>query len=889
MSDDKLKLIQDIELDNLNDENDFLETRKYSDTLQEIIKHTQTPCTIGLFGEWGSGKSSIIRDVINKLDYNKSKQYYNNTGEKIRFIVYDAWKYSKDSFRRTFLLEMAKELKFQEQDYFDMFYTNKSNEKINRSLNATNILTEIATSAINEGFNFNNIFKNQKTINQIPFIFAPEQFERIFNNMHFAVLKKYDVDNEPFPSILHETNIDKLVIVIDNLDRCDADTVCEMLSDIKGFLNKDKVVFIVPLDDKMLKKHLEKINGYDDSESSEYLRKIFDCVLSLKKTQEFDMYEVLTKLLNKHNIKYKPDTIGIVSEEYASNPRRIIKFINNFEIEKKLLLCKSGVDEEFIKTNETLIAFLLILKEEQYSLYQKILEKTSNIYTILNHEAIKNIYMQMFLNNTEFIWNKADLNVVDKVIYNSNEENKFLHILYQALEENKFDKINQEEYIGVPKYLVLCFNKWCKRKAYTTIALNFFKQLIRISTYKIFNRSHFGYIYNKNRKDLKILLEYLENKEDIKYVMRFIKSSISYSYNDLYDFYIKKLKDNYSVIDVAKKEYSQGETTNMLAKYGEMKNIYKVGFEYFLNYQMYNQEDLEIYQEYFYTHSYFNNYKPYLNLNDKVLKLIINESIIDKLLQIKFKNGSDLHKLMQKLLDIEVINHSQYCKGIFNIEDVDGCVKLSMFMDFVEHNQSKNITLDGYTHLCISCIENCKEFSDKVMLDFFVKHFNEDENVNYIVRKMVELKQKIEDKYDLMLNILNNFKVLNFNTYAYFNNMIKDYTDDLKCIEVLFLIYEKAHPKIFNQGLIKDFISYWLSDIFMDVNSIKSKNLQLLFVKCAKSDNQELSTLVINIVKEYKKQIYSIPPMNNELQEMRNKYAKLTPEFKETFFKGEAL
>lgn len=933
MSDNKLKLIQDIELDNLNDENDFLETRKYSDTLQEIIKTTHTPCTIGLFGEWGSGKSSIIRDVINELDFNKNKGRCKDTNEKIRFVVYDAWKYSKDSFRRTFLLEVAKELKLNYVRENDRFYTSKTQDlKISQKFNwkylgmfllffiivwvvfvflekiGLLLLGDLSKVAIIAFLSFiatfsKNILSDYKTTIQEPLMFAPEQFENEFNNMHSIVFEKYNVDNEPFPPILHEINIDKLVIVVDNLDRCNADTVCEMLSDIKGFLNKDKVVFIVPLDDKMLKKHLAKNNDYEDSESSEYLRKIFDCVLSLKKTQEFDMYEVLYQLLKNHKIEYNPNTMGVIAEEYASNPRRIIKFVNNFEIEKELLY-KKGVGEDFIKTNETLIAFLLVLKEEQFSLYQKILENISNIHTIgdgsgkedendenqsenIKTESIENIYMKKFLEHTKIIWSKADLNVVDKVVCNLNTEDKLPYEIREKLEKNEFNEIKQEKYAEVLKHLVFGFNKWCEREAYETKALSFFKQLIKANAYKMLSKNHFDDIYNKSKDAIQELLEYLEDEEDIKNAILFIKSSKNQEYVanykksliDNYSFVYKETNENgFSVKNVFKID---NEDKN---KYCEISEIYKLGFEYFLNNQMYSQEDLGLYQEYFYTNLYFNDYKPYLNLNDEVLKSIIGESIIDKLLQTKIKNRSDLHKLMQRLLKIEMINHSQYCKSIFNIEDVNSVRKLLTFRKFVKNNQSKNITLDGYTHLCVNCIKDCKKTS-KEMLEFFIDYFNEDKNLYIIINNILEQERIFEKQSECIKYCLSRDKKLNINIMGCFEKILLANKSNSVSINILKDMYIKL-LSTYNDSWIRSTIEYRMQDIIQNIDSDIGKNMQNMLIDLA--NNQELSKIVIDTVRNYKKQLdkqrHSII-----LKEERKQYAKLTPEFKETFFKGEAL
>ena len=90
----KINYIPDKEI-NL-EKDDLLGAEPYVKTLYEILEQAETPFTIGLFGGWGVGKSSMIKTLKEKFNNNKSSD--------ITVFVYDAWKYSIDSFRRTFLL-----------------------------------------------------------------------------------------------------------------------------------------------------------------------------------------------------------------------------------------------------------------------------------------------------------------------------------------------------------------------------------------------------------------------------------------------------------------------------------------------------------------------------------------------------------------------------------------------------------------------------------------------------------------------------------------------------------------------------------------------------------------------------------------------------------------
>jgi len=110
----KINLIQDIEC-NLDQKNiDLMGTRPYVDVLERMIEENienYTPLTIGLFGRWGSGKSSIIKTLSERL----AKK---NTNNSVKTVIYDAWKYSGDAFRRSFLLELKDQLNLKREQCF---------------------------------------------------------------------------------------------------------------------------------------------------------------------------------------------------------------------------------------------------------------------------------------------------------------------------------------------------------------------------------------------------------------------------------------------------------------------------------------------------------------------------------------------------------------------------------------------------------------------------------------------------------------------------------------------------------------------------------------------------------------------------------------------------
>lgn len=505
-----MKFLIDKEV-NLNNQ-DFLKTSSYSKALTEVINSTPTDVsfTIGLFGEWGSGKSSIVRTV--EEDFNKTK--------KIKFVVYDAWKYSNDSFRRMFLLKLQEELGFGRTEKFDSFYRNKTSDvAVKRKADWKYILFTIAilflgillvyiipkdqtetkiTLALVITFLgilinvLGRAFSDYKVTVQEPMIFAPEQFEECFNEMIPRVFEKTNVINTVSKWIKgenHVSGLEKLIIVIDNIDRCPKDKAYEMITNIKSFLStQKKVIFLIPVDDEALKRHIVKEENNETKEAEEFLRKFFSVTIRIKPFKRFDLYD-FTNNINKNNkLNFNPTTIDIVSKEYATNPRRIIQFFNDLMSELKIFELNQGT--EFAKAHESLICKMLILRQEWPDYYKKIAKNSSliNDSDTIHDYLNANQDLNSFLSVTESITRSEPISIIETVLSTFDRESKLSTEIISLVEkkgiieiekaviEGKVDKANLVD------FLVERLNTGIKRKTFKTDVNNTFELLCSLDT-----------------------------------------------------------------------------------------------------------------------------------------------------------------------------------------------------------------------------------------------------------------------------------------------------------------------------------------------------------------------------------------------------------------------
>ena len=85
--------------------------KEISKTLVSIVEKCETPFTVGLFGKWGSGKSTIANLLAEDLKL-----------KGIPTVIFDVWKHEGVALRRAFLKDMVNQLK-KYDGFFDNDFT----------------------------------------------------------------------------------------------------------------------------------------------------------------------------------------------------------------------------------------------------------------------------------------------------------------------------------------------------------------------------------------------------------------------------------------------------------------------------------------------------------------------------------------------------------------------------------------------------------------------------------------------------------------------------------------------------------------------------------------------------------------------------------------------
>lgn len=458
----QIRFLSDKPLDADYEQNDRFGHSSIAENLKHIISICPLPFTIGLFGKWGSGKTSILNILKDKVAVE----------HRIPFVIFDVWKHEGDALRRTFLKEIVKQLK--EQGLLEKY---ELSERVSKSISIKKTVEKIDCLTfsiaiililimIGFGIYFYNtnldIFKTYLAVvtgGSLVTGLLLWLFQRMI--ITEDITKKANRFEDPhefeqeFYKILAETKPAKrLLISIDNLDRCIHSKAVELLSTIRTFLAKDsdteqnnKCIFLIPCDDKAIKIHLRKVysdmkhsevddtSQKDDIESGsthnstrpdndiitqrnidlenefdadEFLRKFFHTFLCLPDFIDTELEGYTEDLLKQTNIEQfdNANVAHVITVAFRDNPRQIKQFINI--LTAHFLMAKnreSGsnpliVPEGTITNNIDFLAKLLVIRQNFPSEYKNITEKYLPIeeWTKVGKQEFKS-----FLNSTKTI------------------------------------------------------------------------------------------------------------------------------------------------------------------------------------------------------------------------------------------------------------------------------------------------------------------------------------------------------------------------------------------------------------------------------------------------------------------------------------------------------
>ncbi|MEG2013431.1 MAG: Qat anti-phage system ATPase QatA [Anaerovoracaceae bacterium] len=294
---------------------DMLNNRAIAKTVADVIRECDDrPISIGVHGDWGAGKSSVLAMVEDEL---RSKDDEEND---IVCIQFNGWQHqgfedAKIALMSAIVSELSKNEKIttKAKDVLKKLWKNINWLSIAKSVGSTAF--SLATGMPPIGL-LNNLTDSLKStaadeekitgaLDSIrKYMTDANVFEDISSNKEFSEFQ------HSFEELLNKSKIQKLVVLIDDLDRCLPKVTIETLEAVRLFMFTKYTAFVIAADESMIEyavhNHFpnlpEEMKGEYDY-SKRYLEKLIQVPFKIPALGEVESEMYITLLMISSKIK----------------------------------------------------------------------------------------------------------------------------------------------------------------------------------------------------------------------------------------------------------------------------------------------------------------------------------------------------------------------------------------------------------------------------------------------------------------------------------------------------------------------------------------------------------------------------------------------------------
>ena len=346
---------------------DELQINLHSEALIDFVNGTETPITIGIQGEWGSGKTSLINTIYHHFDSN----------QKVKQIWINSWEYSLLSTPEEALLKIINKII---EEIVDADTDKKTKDTIKAGAE------KIFKGALRVGA--------QVALGNEAGSVAKELLDSSGQNI--STLRQQLTDVIEGLASRSTNPYEKILIYVDDLDRINPQDAVAILELLKNIFSVPKCVFILAIDYQVVVKGLEGKFGTMKPENEWEFRAFFDKIIQLPFTMPMGQYNI-GNYVNSLLIK-----VGFIKEAFedenlrriiewtiGGNPRSIKRLINSISLIKIFSSKKKQTEDDQSETKitedeEKLLLFSLLCLQIAYPRFYDLLQKEPDIKTAWN-------------------------------------------------------------------------------------------------------------------------------------------------------------------------------------------------------------------------------------------------------------------------------------------------------------------------------------------------------------------------------------------------------------------------------------------------------------------------------------------------------------------------
>lgn len=394
---------------------DLFNIQNYIDGLSAFIKDCETPMTMAIQGDWGTGKSSIMEMVEAKINEDNKKGIYN-------LVSFNTWQFSQfnlgEQLPVVLLSRLLKEVSGEDEK------TAATTETIKKALFklSSSLLKTVTKDLVDL-----ESLKPEDTTDLI------EQIGTLKANFQELIDKKAGEKG-------------RVIIFVDDLDRLDPARAVELLEVLKIFLDCRKCVFVLAIDYGVVARGVKAKYGSDFNE--EKAKSFFDKIIQVPFKMPVSKYKIESfvqehfqnmgiRLKNQEDLKVYIDFIG---HSIGNNPRSMKRLFNSFQLLDLVTKDAQDIDgrDKTSKEKDKQKLFALLCMQSTF-------ERIYN-YMVENQNDIAELFLSELKDGTSSIY--ADFSEKEK-----SRAMQFFNDFYDMMDDNRDGELSSDELFGLLKVL----------------------------------------------------------------------------------------------------------------------------------------------------------------------------------------------------------------------------------------------------------------------------------------------------------------------------------------------------------------------------------------------------------------------------------------------------
>lgn len=337
-------------------EDESLGVGMYADILARFITSCETPITIGIQGDWGIGKTSMlnmVRELLAPTPRRKAKYHV---------IYFNTWQYSQFQQEQFLGLSILKGIMAEVQN-LDSLKEMRKDEKVRSAVKSFGrFITKLG----------NQVMQEHTGLDIQAAVEGGDEVSFLHNDI-VTQIRQMKEEFRNLVQVLVPNERDRLVIMIDDLDRIKPVRALEFLDAIKNFLDVESCVFVMAVDYSVIQSGmLEKLGrSAQELQGKSYFDKIIQVPFTMPSSSyQTDKYvlsllgwnclngayvqvdgeererfflAVRAKTIGKEDVEFFTNVTGLT---VGNNPRSIKRAVNYANLLRMVVQSQRSANRE---------------------------------------------------------------------------------------------------------------------------------------------------------------------------------------------------------------------------------------------------------------------------------------------------------------------------------------------------------------------------------------------------------------------------------------------------------------------------------------------------------------------------------------------------------------